>query len=195
MEEMTIKHLRPVEWAENISDIQNTAGNSTFKSVELVWTKPSPWTKDMRVPDFKTDEPFLYALIRNHGNSRTRDQIEYIGLTKSPLTRFGNHEVARSIVKKRGEVGFSYAVIDFVTGKNRIDRISRALEDIEHLLIWAVDGKLENQKKMRTLPGMGANGGNAWHIKNKGYRFSGRMPMEIVFPWMLIRPGRDRTQK
>ena len=149
----------------------------------------------MRVPEFGTDEPFLYALIRNHGNSRTKDHIEYIGLTKSPLRRFGNHKKAKAIVNKSGDVGFSYAVIDFIKGKNKIDRISRALEEIEHLLIWAVGDELENQQKMVTLPGMGINRGNAWQILNKGYRFSGRMPMEIVFPWMLVRPGRDRSLK
>ena len=53
---------------------------------------------------------------------------------------------------------------------------SGALEEIEHLLIWAVDEHLENERKMFTLPGMGSNGGEAWHIRNTGYRFSGRMP-------------------
>lgn len=192
---MTIRRLKQADWADDVSEIQNSAGNPLFKTVELEWSRPKIWSKDMRVPDFDTEEPFLYALVRNHGNSKTKDHIEYIGLTKSPSTRFGNHKTAKAIVNKRGSVGFSYAPIDFIKGKNKIDRVSRALEELEHLLIWAVDDELENQKKMFTLPGLGINGGNAWHILNKGYRFSGRMPMEIVFPWMLVRPGRDLTLK
>ena len=31
--------------------------------------------------------------------------------------------------------------------------------------------------------------------KNKGYRFSGRMPREIVYPWIMLKWGRDRSQK
>lgn len=192
---MTIRRLRPADWADDIAEIQNAAGNQLFKSVVLNWSRPSTWTKDMRVPSFDTEEPFLYALVRNHGNSKTKDHIEYIGLTKSPSTRFGNHKTAKAIVNRRGAVGFSYAEIDFIQGRNKVERISRALEEIEHLLIWAIPDELENQRKMFTLPGMGKNRGNAWQIHNKGYRFSGRMPMEIVFPWMLIRPGRDQTAK
>ena len=37
--------------------------------------------------------------------------------------RFGNHETARRIVNKRGEVKFSYAPIDFIRGRNQIERV------------------------------------------------------------------------
>jgi hypothetical protein len=70
------------------------------------------------------------------------------------------------------------------------------LEELEHLLIWAVPGEyLENDRKQFTLPGMGAHRGHAWHVRNTGYRFSGQMPHEIVYPWMMIRAGRDRSRK
>jgi hypothetical protein len=36
---------------------------------------------------------------------------------------------------------------------------------------------------------------NAWHLENIGFRFAGQMPREIVFPWMLVKPGRNRSQK
>jgi hypothetical protein len=42
---------------------------------------------------------------------------------------------------------------------------------------------------------MGANGGDAWHVINTGYQFSGQMPKEIVYPWMLVKPGRNRIRK
>ena len=82
---MAIKRLKQADWADDIAEIQNSAGNPLFKTVELDWSRPKIWSKDMRVPDFDTEEPFLYALVRNHGNSMTKDHIEYIGLTKSPF--------------------------------------------------------------------------------------------------------------
>lgn len=190
-----MRNYRPSEWASDVSKICNAQDNPLFVEAELCWSMPTLWTKEETKPRFETNEPFLYALIRNHGKSSTKNHIVYIGLTTSPNTRFGNHETARDIVRQRGQVHFSYAPIDFISGKNKIDRIGRALEEIEHLLIWALPDELHNQRKQYVLPGNGKHRGNAWHIFNTGYRFSGRMPREIVFPWMLIKPGRDRTKK
>jgi hypothetical protein len=127
-----------------------------------------------------------------------KDRIVYVGLTASPNTRFGNHETAKKIVCQRSEIKFTYAPIDFVHGRNRELQTKQALEEIEHLSIWAVwssGHELLNDKKQHTLPGMGKNRGNAWQIMNTGYRFSGSMPLEIIYPWMLIKPGRDRSAK
>ena len=186
---------KPAHWGESISDVQNANGNPLYKSVELKWSTPTIWRKGERRPKFDDSTPFVYALIRNHGKSATKDHILYIGLTQKPKTRFGNHNTAKNIVAMPGEVKFSYAQIDFVQGRNRVARTKRTMEEIEHLLIWAVYYELQNEKKQYTVPGMGANGGDAWHITNSGYRFSGRMPREIVFPWMMVKPGRGRFRK
>ncbi|MEJ0063291.1 MAG: GIY-YIG nuclease family protein [Alphaproteobacteria bacterium] len=158
--------------------------------------RPTVWERGKNTPQFNTKEPFIYALIRNHGRYRTKNNIVYVGLTNSPETRFGNHEKARSIAKKRGRTEFSYAPIDFITHRDKLKRIDKAMEEIEHLLIWALgfEFNLRNERKQFTLPGMGKNGANAWHIKNTGYRFSGRMPREIVFPWMIVKVGRNRSR-
>jgi len=192
---MPLAGFRAADWGDTPDDVRNGVDRPLYKRVELEWSRPTTWSKDQRTPTYETDEPFLYALVRNHGNSLSRDRIEYIGLTESPGKRFGNHTTAHAIVAKRGSVKFSYAPIRFVQGRNRIERIGRALEEIEHLLIWAIPDDLINEKKQFTLPGMGSNGGNAWHIQNTGYTFSGRMPFEIVYPWMLLRHRPDRTQK
>lgn len=52
-----------------------------------------------------------------------------------------------------------------------------------------------NDRKAYSLPGIGSQPARAWRIYNAGYRFSGTMPIEIVYPWMLIKPGRDRSAK
>ena len=54
---------------------------------------------------------------------------------------------------------------------------------------------LENISKQTTIPGFGRNRGGAWHIVNRGHRFRGRMPREIIFPWMIVKPGRDTSFK
>jgi hypothetical protein len=182
-------------WGDEPEDVCTRAGTGLFNAVELNWRPPRLWAKTDSQPTFDTAEPFLYILLRDHGNARTKDQIVYVGLTKSPLTRFGNHKTAKAIVARRGTVRFTYAPVD-LKGRNRLERIGRALEELEHLLIWAVPGEhLVNEKKQFTLPGMGSRGGNAWHVTNTGYRFSGQMPRDIVFPWMMVRPGRDRSRK
>jgi hypothetical protein len=45
------------------------------------------------------------------------------------------------------------------------------------------------------MPGFGTQGGSAWHILNTGYRFRGQMPREIIYPWMLVKPGRNRSAR
>lgn len=192
---MSASDLKAIDWGYDVESIQNSSGYPLFKRVELNWTRPVLWPKEQSKPDFDGEDPFLYALIKNHGNSKTRDRIVYVGLTKSPKTRFGNHKTAKAIVSQNGTVKFSYAKIDFIKGRDRIARIGLAMEEIEHLLIWAMGDDLQNERKQYTLPGLGTNGGNAWHIQNTGYRFSGRLPVDIVYPWMAIRPGRNKSAK
>jgi hypothetical protein len=178
----------------NPDGVQNHSGNRLFHSLELNWSNPTIWQKGQSKPIFDDELPFVYALIHDHPNAHVKDRIVYIGLTKSPKTRFGNHETAREISRRQGQVRFSYAQIK-LTGRNGDIRTEKALQEIEHLLIWSVWEYLENQQKTATLPGMGRNGGQAWHITNSGYKFSGHMPREIVFPWMLVVPRRNRTIK
>lgn len=185
----------PADWGD-VDDVVNSRNQPLYKHVKLDWSEPTTWQKEDGSPTFDTEEPFVYALLRNHGNSHLRNGIEYIGLTKSPNKRFYNHPTAKEIVSKNGEVTFTYAPIRFVSGRKTIRKIGIALEEIEHLLIWAtysLNHELTNDRKQNTLPGMGTNGGHAWKITNSGYRFGGRMPREIVYPWMLIVPGRNRS--
>jgi hypothetical protein len=176
-------------------ELENSVGNPLFKNVLLSWSKPSVWDKNDRLPSFNCDDPFLYILVRNHGSFPDKDRIEYVGLTTSPKTRFGNHETARKIVNQSGTVSFSFAKVEITRGRNRIKRLHRALEEIEHLLIWSIDEELWNEKKQSTLPGLGTNAGQAWIINNEGYRFHGKVPKEIVYPWIMLNPGRNISTK
>ncbi len=186
------RHFHPAEWVADIHEIQNAQGNALFKNATLSWLEPTIIERDVILPDHHQGGEYLYAIVRNHHRSLRRDTIEYIGLTTNPATRFYNHAKLEEIRSIRGTVSISFAPIDFIHGRNRIRNIGRALEEIEHILIWALSPAY-NDRKFFSLPGMGKNRANAWHVINDGYRFAGRMPREIVFPWMLIKPGRDRS--
>lgn len=181
------------DWGGEPGNVLNRSDSPLFQSVNLDWARPQKWQKGKKAPVMH-DDPCLYILQRDHGNAWQSMKIVYIGLTISPKTRFLNHPTAREVVAMRGDTYLSFAVVEF-SGKNKESRTKRTLEQVEHLLIWALYGSLYNQKKLFTLPGLGANRGTAWHIVNQGYRFQGQMPKEIVYPWMLIKPGRDRSFK
>ena len=186
---MTIPGLKPAYWADDVAHVQNAVGNPLFKQVELNWSTPTLWTAEMCWPAFECDVPFVYALLQANGQLDVQKHIMYVGATAAPDTRFGNAATARTIIDKLGAVQFSYAPIRLDSTVMPSSDIAASVEEIEHLLIWAIGDDLENQKNMFTLPGMGANGCGAWHITNTGYGFTGRMPQEIIYPWMLITPA------
>lgn len=119
-----LENFRGADWGDVPADVCTSAGTSLFHEVELEWEKPTAWNKGDGRPTFNTDRPFLYILLRDHGNSRTKDQIAYVGLTKSPKTRFGNHETAKAVVAQRGTVRFTYATVDF-KGRNRLALVDK----------------------------------------------------------------------
>ena len=192
-----MKGYQPADWGNSPSVIENSLGKGIFKAVELKWSQPEVLQKTGAVPKFFRDDPILYAVIRDHGKQKRTDNIKYIGLTVKPKTRFTDHPVIQKLAASRGSTRFSFAVVN-MKGKNKEFRTKAALEAIEHILIWALwaaDHELNNEKKQNMLPGLGVNGGSAWHIQNCGYRFRGRMPREIVYPWMLLKIGRDRSSR
>lgn len=188
-----MRGYRLADWGPP-EDICNRAGKALFKKAALTWTLPRQWSKDSPRPFDDKSGPALYVVLREHGNARSRAMIEYIGLATDVGTRFYNHPKAKALRDTRGQTFVSIAPIDFVRGRDRLASQKAAMEEIEHLLIWTLDPPM-NDRKHFSLPAMGLNGGNAWHIENRGYRFAGRMPREIVFPWMALRAGRNRTLK
>jgi hypothetical protein len=135
----------------------------------------------------------LYETMAIH---EKKDSVVYVGITNNLKQRFKNHPKVNQIRSARGQTGLSIGEIDF--GSYRTAKTSgnrRAIEELEHLLIWTLWGDLWNEKKQFTLPGMGKYGGRAWDVSNEGYKFSGRMPRRIVYPWIMVDPRRDRTLK
>jgi len=185
---------RAADFGWQPEDITNRSHNPLFQLVRLNWVGPIEWENGDKRP-FDHNEPCLYILQREHANAQQQMRIVYVGLTINPQGRFINHPTASDILGRRGKTFLSYAAVDFVTGRNREARTKGTLEQIEHLMIWALWPHLENDRKMFTLPGMGANGGTAWQIQNGGYRFQGQMPREIVYPWMLVKRGRNRSAR
>lgn len=189
---MTIPGLKPAEWV----DERDSSVFDFFKEIELKWHVPEAWNRKSGPPKVPSSDPLLYVLTRNHGRQIDIDRIVYIGITTDPQGRFRNHH-KDDLAQMNSGVGFSYANVR-LAGRNGDYRTERALHDIEHLLIWSVPEcwpYLKNVNKMWTLPKVGLKNENAWRIKNTGYGFSGRMPSEIIYPWMLVKNGRGTHEK
>ena len=175
--------------------ICNSQNKQLYKPVTVDWAKPVPLMKIGKIafPDEFLEPGYLYAIVRNHGNAQTNDKIVYIGITNNLKRRFDNHPTVDKIRAARGQTGLSIGTVDFGsyrTAKRTGNR--RAIEELEHIFIWTLWGKdFWNEKKMFTLPGMGKNGGRPWDITNRGYPFSRQMPGRIVYPWIVIDPGRS----
>ena len=169
-----------------------------FFAVTIAWSKPEPWSmKDRLALEGRVKAGLLYVIVRDHHRSGTRENVEYVGLTTNAKTRFGNHPAATALRGQRGSTTISFGKPSFGRRRDYKGDAKPALEELEHLVIWALSTQheLKNEKKIWTLPGMGTNPGRAWHITNTGHRFAGRMPLEIVYPWMLLKTGRDRSVK
>ena len=193
------KHFKPADYSCEIEELESSNG-PLFKPATISWSHPRNWERGEHAPiDEEYTKPgYLYAITRNHHRAKTRDTIVYIGITNNLDTRFNNHPKAREFADMRGPTGLSIGEIDFhgyrtAASKDRANRA--ALEGLEHILIWALWPTLYNDRKQTNLPKFSDRVAQAWHMTNEGYRFAGRMPREIVYPWMLIKPGRDRTQK
>lgn len=191
---MSAAVLKAALWADDPQALCNAAGHPLYKFGQLDWTKPAEWRTGEPVPVGQMKGATLYIISREHGRATRRHMIEYVGLASDVRTRFYNHPTAAALRDKPGQTYLSFASVDFVRGRDRIASQKRAMEEIEHLLIWALNPPY-NDRKNYTLPGMGKNGANAWHIENVGFRFAGQMPKEIIFPWMLIRSGSNRSLK
>lgn len=195
----TPRHFKPADYGGEVEDIQSTMGSTLFKRATLNWSKPRIWKRNGHAPVDQEDwnTACLYAIVRDHHRARTRETIKYIGITENLKRRFNNHPMATQLSSMRGQTTLSVASVDFgrYLAANRDPR--RAIEEIEHILIWTLwsSSDLWNIQKQYTLPGMGQYPGRAWHIVNSGHRFAGRMPREVVYPWILSKPGRDRSKK
>ncbi len=189
--------FRSAYYGDNIEDVQNAKGSPLFKDVTVTWTEPKIWRPDKPAPTELAEQApgYLYALVRNHHRAKTKDKIVYIGITNDLKHRFYDHPKAEEFCKKRGDTALSIGNIDFHNYRTALAKNRRAIEELEHIFIWTMWWDLWNERKQYTLPGMGRHPGRAWHIVNDGYRFAGRMPREIVYPWMLLKPGRDRSRK
>lgn len=171
--------------------------NPAYRKIAINWSKPAPWVRDESAPiDRAQKKPgYLYAISWDHHRAARRETIAYIGITSKLRSRFDNHPRAAQLLARKRKTFLSLGHVDFGRFKKPSENTRRITEELEHILIWALWTDLENDRKAICIPGYGVNGGGAWHIINEGHRFGGRMPREIIYPWILIKPGRDRSLK
>ncbi|WP_162806209.1 hypothetical protein [Sphingosinicella terrae] len=168
-----------------------------YRPISIEWAAPEPWgASDVEAPIARAQQKpgYLYAISWDHHLATKRETIAYIGITDRLDRRFDNHPTAAELRGRKRKTFLSIGHVDFGRLKNTSRVTRRITEELEHILIWALWKDLVNDRKMMCIPGFGTNGGGAWHITNTGHSFSGRMPREIIFPWMLIKPRRDRPR-
>ncbi len=172
-------------------------------SVDEVFRRPAriKWEKSQIVNlenpplcDLGNAPGCLYVLLRDHHRSKVKGKIIYVGITKNPKVRFRNHPVYSELAEMRGQTSISFGHVDFSGARKPLSDM-KAMEQLEHILIWALWPTLINESKQWALPGTGKHGFQPWHIVNQGFRFSGQMPQEILYPWMLVKSGRNRSNK
>ena len=164
-------------------DFGSTEDLKDFLHVDITWSRAVAWS------DFNPGkEQFIYAIINDHKNRKNGPEIQYIGITEDGRTRFkkGDYEEKLSI---GSYTKISTGVISSSRMRKLKNKRRDALEEIEHIFIWALCDRnyLHNYDKQSTLPGWGRNGTEAYHIINHGFRFWNRMPREIIYPWALVK--------
>ena len=139
----------------------------------------------------------MYVIVRDHGNQNNRDVIKYVGMTTDTDTRFRLHHAWINL-RKDNRTKLSVGTVRY-SGKSSLwarRNLEPALNQIEHILIWTLWPTLVNVRSMYSLPlisGKNVAAARPWLIRREGHRFRGAMPREIVYPWMGIKPGRDRS--
>lgn len=169
-----------------------------FKAITITWTRPKPWgatDPDPPIADAEQKPGYLYAICWDHHLATRRETIAYIGRTDKLDTRFDNHPTAEALRQRKRKTFLSIGHIDFGRWTTTSPKTRRTTEELEHLLIWALWPDLQNDRKIILIPGFGKHRGHAWHVTNAGHRFRGRMPREIIFPWMLVKPGRYHSSR
>lgn len=187
--------FKPADYGE---DHEELVERRALRRITINWKKPKHWlpTADgPPLPKTLRRPGFLYALSWDHHLASRRETIAYIGITEDLTTRFVDHKKAKALLARKRKTFIAVGDVDFGRRINADDGTRRVIEELEHILIWALWGEqdLLNERKLLCMPGFGSRGGQAWHIINKGHRFRGQMPREIIYPWMLVKPGRNRS--
>ena len=193
---MSAPKLKIADFGTPPEEITNSAGRKTFRRVEVTWSRPKVWERGDSPPIDGAEHSgvCLYAIIADHHRSASRERILYIGITTRISSRFDNHPKALALSSKKWKTALSIGSVNFCGYRTAINNPKPAIEQLEHLYVWVLIPEY-NEKNAWTFPGMGMNRGRAWHVINGGHRFAGQMPLEIIYPWILVKPGRDRSLK
>lgn len=164
-----------------------------YRAITIEWTEPKPWgASDEMAPIMNAEiKPgYLYAISWDHHRAAHSETIAYIGITKNLDRRFHNHPTAEHLRARKRKTFLSIGHIDFGRWTTASAATRQVTEELEHLLVWTLWETLLNDRKMLCIPGYGTRRGGAWHITNKGHSFGGQMPLEIIYPWILVKPRR-----
>jgi hypothetical protein len=196
---MTRRPFKAADFGQDEELWFGSSGRPMFQPVEINWSRPKILARHEKIVVDDEDEiykhGYLYAVVRNHWSQKDKDRIVYVGITNNLQLRFHNHPTIDMIKSKAGETSISLGRITTPGRRLNPEQSKLLREELEHILIWVLWDHLWNDKKLLCVPGQGQNGGQAWDVKNVGFKFSGRMPGRIVFPWAAVVPRRNNSRK
>lgn len=183
-----------------VADFDDEPGEMGHFCVATInWSKPRKWVANEPAPIVREDPgQALYVIIREHGLQTHKQRISYVGMSTNLHARFVNHPKAHELRDKGGPTLLSIGTVVYSGPHSNWAReySDAALNQIEHILIWSLWPTLENDRKQYSIPllsGKNIADGKPWLIRRAGHSFSGAMPREIAYPWMIIKHGRDRS--
>lgn len=169
-------------------DISGYSGRNYFRIATITWSRPRIWAPDepaFRVPDGWAGQGGIYAFIRSHWSQHDKNKICYIGKAISFSKRLTRRHQHFDLVGKRGDTSVSCGRIAF----SRIRSAVGHYLEVEDIVKFVVHSNLENTHGFESLPGFRKGQPHAmtpWLIINKGYRFNGKMPRRIMYPWIGV---------
>lgn len=189
------RHFKPADFGDEPD------ATRLFCVATVHWSEPKGWDEDGYAPLGAAErDDALYVLVRDHWRATRKNTIVYVGMTTNLPGRFRQHHVADEVRNKRGSTLLSVGTVTF-SGKHSQwarQNLAKSLRQIEHILIWALPPPLMNNQNQNAIPllaGRNVSDAKPWIIRREGHRFHGRMPREIVYPWMILKAGRDRSIK
>lgn len=192
---MSLHGFKPVDFGVRPNQVEC---RPAYREIEVRWIRPIDLRFGEPIPSFEDVEHkpgYLYVLGSRHHRALQAETIAYVGRTINLSTRFLDHAAVRHMHEKpRRQTFLSVGLVDFGTRKSATARTKQITEELEHIFIWALGPEL-NLSKQVCVPTYGSNGGDPWHIVNTGHTFSGAMPSEIIFPWMLTKARRRPRAK
>ncbi len=169
-------------------EISGPSGRLYYRRAVLTWSVPRLWRADepeFDVPPSWRGRGGVYVFIRSHWRQAEDMRFAYVGKAIDFGRRLTSAHDHFDIVERRGDTAVSCGRVAFEGVRSHPGH----LLEIEDVLKFCLHERLENKQGFESLPGFRKSQPRAmtpWVIRNRGFRFQGRMPRRIVYPSIAV---------